>query len=255
MNHDPYAEMRWCPREGEGLVFDDQYRAAHLPHVAPDHPRSLARWGGRDYHNGRYERARVSLVADLGRRFLDQPACRVLLQRLSNSSFAGKVDFDLINTRAPNLHCTLVGDVHPGLDLRTRANQELRGAQIFTPILHGPFIGRFNRGRIYFPLEFDVVADQRVLDRVNAVFKRDRPHFAAVGLVNLRDELDPPEAHQLVDMLADLQLPRARLPISNLSWTSTHDDLTLEMRRLETIALAAKETTWQAPSAPPRLFR
>lgn len=44
-------------------------------------------------------------------------------------------------------------------------------------------------------------------------------------------------------MLADLQLTRTRLPISKLSWTSTHDDLTLEMRRLETIALAREETT------------
>lgn len=243
MNHDPYAEMRWCPRAGEGLTFDEQYRAAHLPHVAPDHPRSLARWSSRDYHNGRYQRARVSLVADLGHRFLDQPACRVLIRRLSNSSFARKVDFDLINTRAPNLHCTLVGDVPPAPDLRTKANQELVGAQILTPILHGPFIGRFNRGRIYFPLEFDVIADQRVLDRVSAVFQRDRPNFAAIGLINLKDELDPREAHELVDMLADLQLTRTRLPISKLSWTSTHDDLTLEMRRLETIALAREETT------------
>lgn len=118
--------------------------------------------------------------------------------------------------------------------------------------MHGPFIGRFNRGRIYFPLEFDRASDRKMLEAVSAVFARDRQRFTAAGLVNLRDELDPHEAGELAAILSELQEARARLAIPELSWTSTHDDLTLDMQRLETITLSTKENgRSHRPSAPP----
>lgn len=243
MNKDPYAEMRWTPRFGEGLYFDERYRAAHLPHVAPEHPRTLDRWSGGDHRHGRYDRARVSLVADLGRVFLAHAACRRLLEGLASSSFSEKVAFDLIEVRAPNLHCTLVGDISPAAHLRNDANKMLRAAPSFAPLLHGPFIGQFNRGRIYLPLEFDRAADRRTLEAVSAVFGTRRQTFTAIGLVNLREELDPGEAKELVGILTALKETRERLPLRELSWTSTHDDLTLDMRRLETITLGTAGNT------------
>ncbi|WP_223358863.1 hypothetical protein [Leifsonia sp. ZF2019] len=242
MSNDPYDQMRWTPMAGEGLIFDEQYRAAHLPLVAPGHPRTLVNLNGRDYHNGWYARARVSIVADLGRPFLAQDTCRHLLQRLATSSFAEKVAFDLIETRAPNIHCTLIGDVNPTPAQRNSANQLLRDAPSLMPVMHGPFIGQFNRGRIYFPLEFTRCSDRGLLDAVCAVFGRNRQQFTAIGLVNLRDELDPQEAYDLAKILADMKGARTQLPLTTLSWTSTNNDLTLEMSRLETIPLATQET-------------
>ncbi|UYN94211.1 MAG: hypothetical protein KIT25_19550 [Enhydrobacter sp.] len=46
---------------GRGLPLDDTYRLAHLPLVAPDHPRLIARDEGRGYVMGRHERV-TSLV-------------------------------------------------------------------------------------------------------------------------------------------------------------------------------------------------
>ncbi|MFE4948938.1 hypothetical protein ACFQ9V_02420 [Leifsonia sp. NPDC056665] len=242
MSNDPYDEMRWTPGTGEGLTFDEQYRAAQLPLVSPEHPRALDCLSGRDYHKGRYERARVSIVGDLGRPFLAQDTCRHLLRRLEASTFAEKVAFELIETRAPNIHCTLVGDINPTSDQRNDANQLLREAPALMPVMHGPFIGQFNRGRIYLPLEFTRCSDMGLLDALSAVFGRKRQRFIAIGLVNLRDELDAQEAQDLSTILTDLNRTRTQLPITALSWTSTNDDLTLEMNRLETIPLAMEKS-------------
>lgn len=238
---DPYADLRWTPREGEGLRFDEQYRAAHLPHVAPGHPLATDHWPGRDYHHGRYERARVSLVADLGLPFAAHDTCRELAQALAGSSFAGKVALELMERRAASLHCTLIGDVDPDAGLRQAANRIARGMSPLAPVLHGPFIGKFNRGRIYLPLEFDRPADRASLDVLSGLYGRTRPIFTAIGLVNFRDELDAREAQELTALMSSLRGARARLRLTRLSWTSTHDDLTLDMRRLETIALSEPE--------------
>ena len=37
---------------GEGLTLDEAYRLAHLPMVAPDHPRVIARKDGAPYEKG-----------------------------------------------------------------------------------------------------------------------------------------------------------------------------------------------------------
>ncbi|RDV45966.1 hypothetical protein DOE76_05830 [Leifsonia sp. ku-ls] len=234
---DPYAETRWVPRTGEGLSFDEQYRAAHLPHVAPEHPRRIDHWEGHGYHHGRYDPARVSLVADLGRSFLTRSGCRRLVSELAASSFATKVAFDMIERRAANLHCTLLADIDFEPTERRAANRVLSAAPPLEPVLHGPFIGRFNRGRIYLPVEFDRAADQRLLTSLSGIFGASPPIVTAVGLVNLREELDPGEAQEMTAILLRLRDQRSRLAVPTLSWTSTHDDLTLDMRRLETIAL------------------
>lgn len=239
MRDDPYREMRWNPDPGEALVFDEQYRLAQLPLVAPGHPRVLERMGGRDYHLGRYERARESLVADLGAPFLEHKVCRLLLERLAASPFADKIAFDLITRRAPNLHCTIAGDVKPTIEQREAASRILRGSTALEPLAHGPFIGHFNRGRIYIPVEFVRPHDRAVVDAVSALFNRHPPSFTAIGLVNLKDELAPAEARDLAALIGDMAEETATLRIETMSWTATNDDLTLGMRRLETIRLDA----------------
>lgn len=242
MSDDPYREMRWSPEPGQALVFDEQYRSAQLPLVAPGHPRVLERVPGRDYRFGRYERARVSLVADLGASFLELEVSRLLLERLAASSFADKIAFDLIETRAANLHCTIVGDVQPTVAQREDVSRVLHTSAALEPVAHGPFVGHFNRGRIYIPVEFVRSRDCAVVDAVSACFGKGRPTFAAVGLVNLRDELLPDEARDLADLIEDMAEMREPLPLTRMSWTSTTDDLTLDMRRLETIRLGEGET-------------
>ena len=56
-----YERSRTRFEVGEGLTLDETYRLAHLPLVAPDHPRIIERREGSSYVMGRHERV-FSLV-------------------------------------------------------------------------------------------------------------------------------------------------------------------------------------------------
>src|ERR1700686_5205626 len=53
------SRTRFVP--GAGLALDESYRLAHLPLVAPDHPRVIATRDGTTYRMGRHGRT-VSLA-------------------------------------------------------------------------------------------------------------------------------------------------------------------------------------------------
>src|SRR5690349_1736995 len=57
-----YAAARRHFGRGEALRFDDSYRVAHLPLIAPSHPAVLRSATGTDYQDGRYTAARYALV-------------------------------------------------------------------------------------------------------------------------------------------------------------------------------------------------
>ncbi len=50
-----YIAHRTKFEQGQGFLLDEAYRLAHLPLVAPDHPRVIARRAGRHYDMGRHE--------------------------------------------------------------------------------------------------------------------------------------------------------------------------------------------------------
>src|SRR4051812_33162307 len=49
-----YQRSRTKFEAGRGLMLDDSYRLAHLPLVAPDHPRVIASREGKPYVMGRH---------------------------------------------------------------------------------------------------------------------------------------------------------------------------------------------------------
>lgn len=235
---DPFVNLRHRFVDGSSLEFDEQYRAAQLPLFAPAHPRVLATLPGRDYRNGSYSRARTSLIIDLASTVREHPLLREVDDRLRASSFRSKVAFDSLAQRMSSLHATIIGDVPYVPKLHREAVRSVTAeGGVLRPLLHGPFIGGFNVGRIYLPLEFDDPIDAGRITRWNGVFGRASPRLIAVGVWNLSDELSASEAGELAQLIAGWRSPPARLRLDRLSWTATHDDLTLRSRQLESITL------------------
>ena len=238
VKEDPYAALRWRPSDAEGLTFDEHYRLAQLPLVMSGHPLALAARDGFDYRNGYYKRPRISLIADLGAEFLASATCELLLARVLGSSFAPKVATDLFERRAPNLHATLFGDLRALTASRvSRTRAVLEGAHPLVPSVHGPFIGRFNRGRIYLPLEFTSEDQRLILGPLSAILGKPTPELIAVGLINLRDELTCSDAGELASIIRDLCGRREPWSIERFSVAATNDDLALTMRRRESLEL------------------
>jgi hypothetical protein len=179
----------------------------------------------------------VSLVAHVGAKLLEHETHKEMVQRLAGTSFKRKVAWDLQVRRAPTLHATLFGDVEPSDRERVNVRELLSGAPTLRPVIHGPFVGSFNRGRIYLPLVFDRREDRDLLMLLGGALARPANQFVAVGVANLCDELDPEEALELAALMDSMQGPRSRLHVDIISWTSTHNDLTLDSEQLESFPL------------------
>jgi len=145
-----YERSRTRFQPGEGLMLDETYRLAHLPLVAPDHPRVIGTREGSSYVMGRHERV-FSLVLPIpSDRLLQSPAYSALDEAMRGSPFAGKIAWDLLGRRKDKLHATICGSLSSGeppvIDRMQR--QELAKIGPIHVALRGLFSGSVNRGRL-----------------------------------------------------------------------------------------------------------
>ena len=116
---------------GAGLTLDEAYRPAHLPMVAPDHPRVIARKDGAPYEMGR-RAAVVSLVLHVARKDLAaSPAFKALEAELGAAPFAKKIAWAASEARRDRLHAMICGSMTPGREAPalTAAQRAARGAR------------------------------------------------------------------------------------------------------------------------------
>ena len=227
-----YAASAWKFQSGAPLVFDDTYRAAHLPLVAPDHPAVLPSLAPFDYESGRYRRTRYSLILPVESAALrDSPVFRELERDLLRRAFAHKVAWDLIERRATKLHLTLAAGLEES-ELEAAAATTATLLRAHGPLnyrLAGPFVGSKNYGRIYFPAYPELGAQGNVFSLLQNGLGRPETRLYLLGYYNLRDELTPFEAAELNDVLtrwSDVTI--AELTASSLVILGTHDDLALD---------------------------
>ena len=225
------ARRRFAP--GEALRFDESYRLAHLPLVAPSHPAVLRSAAGTDYQDGRYASERYSLVVPVSFHDLAASASfQVVDAALRKSSFADKIAFDLCERRAAKLHVTLgSGLARPDLDQHARAvaRQVARlGALRFK--LLGPFLGSKNTGRIYFPAYPEKVGGQDVFGLIQDALGVARTRFYVLGYYNLVEELDPKETSALQRIVDENQVEMLRVQSEACFIQATNDDLVLSGR-------------------------
>lgn len=215
------------------LLLDDSYRLAHLPLVAPDHPRVIARREDGFYAMGRHARV-FSLVLPVEDEALRaSPAFLALEEELKAAPFADKIAWDALPKRRDRLHATVCGSLGlgepPAIAQSTRA--ALGHIEPFAVELRGLFSGNVNRGRLYLAAYPEKRGGQNMLQAVQAAFGRAPGDLWLVGLYNLKDDLDARETAALADIASRWwKKPLLRLVATQLQLMGACDDLVLDGR-------------------------
>lgn len=222
------------------LALDESYRLAHLPLLAPEHPRVIPRLDGRDYEMGRHAEI-FSLVMPVPQGAPEaSPAWRELDAELRASPFAGKIAWDLLPRRADRLHATVVGSLGrgepPAISPEIRA--QLAAIAPFEVELRGLFSGDVNRGRLYLRAYPQRGAGMNPFQQIQQAFGRPAGDLYLVGYYNLLDDLDAGETQALAALLARWwEKPLLRLTVDALWLMGATDDLVLESRVTERVRL------------------
>lgn len=227
-----YRRARTVFAPGQGLALDEAYRLAHLPLVAPGHPRAIASRPDRPYRNGRHPPVH-SLVLPVPAEALEaSPAYRALNGALRAAPFADRIAWDVLPRRHERLHATLCGSLdlgpgEPALDEARRGRLAALGP--FTVDLRGVFSGTVNVGRLYlraYPERRDGV---NLMHAVQAAMGARPTDLALVGLWNLTDDLDAAEAAALDALItAWWDRPVLRFTVNRLWLLTACDDLVLD---------------------------
>ncbi|TQK68579.1 MULTISPECIES: hypothetical protein [unclassified Nocardioides] len=217
----------WAERDA--LTLDERYRTRQLP-LLHDRPRPPL--GPRSLGPGEFWPPVRSVVVPLPKSLLEAPSVRAFLADLAASAAAPAVWFAGIQARADRMHATLapgVSDVGGVLPDAARRPLDM--------VVRGPWVGRYNRGRIYLPVEPADAATTAALaalaTHVGAPF---RPLLA--GFVQLRQDVTAAAYDGLRSLVAHhrerLVVP---LRVDEVHLTETMDDLVLRSRVVERIAL------------------
>src|SRR5215203_1195213 len=86
-----YERSRTRFQAGEGLALDETYRLAHLPLVAPNHPRVIETREGSSYVMGRHERVFSLVLPVPADALLQSPAYGRLNDEMKAVPFEGKI--------------------------------------------------------------------------------------------------------------------------------------------------------------------
>jgi hypothetical protein len=225
-----YERARWRPMPGAGLCFDEPYRLAQLPLVAPAHPRVIRSSPARPYDMGWCAEARYSLVVPIAADALAaSPAFQRLEQELRALPLASKIAWSMLARRAAHLHVTLAGGLErAALDRHSEAVRRVVSELGALRLRVGePFIGEKNFGRIYFATYPERRADD-VFARIQDAVGARRSGLYLLGYYNLLDELDASEAQALFELLERWRdATMAELTVAELLLIATHDDLAL----------------------------
>lgn len=224
----------------EPLALDESYRLAHLPLVAPEHPRVIPRREGKPYEMGRHPRI-FSLVLPLDDADLQaSPAFRELEAALKTSPFAGKIAWNVLPRRRDKLHATICGSL--GTDNAPAISPEVRHglAQIgpVTVELRGLFSGNVNRGRLYLAVYPERRGETNPLQAIQAAFGRPPGDLWLVGLYNLTDDLDATETAALAALVRRWwNVPLLRFTARELWLLGADDDLVFDSEIAERLPL------------------
>ena len=220
-----YRASRTRFRPGTAFALDEAYRLAHLPLVAPHHPKVIAARPGTSYEMGRHSKV-ISLV-------LPVPDIDLLLQaELRAEPFAAKIAWDVAARRRGKLHATLCGSP-PVLD-----RAALAAVGPITVEMRGLFSGNINHGRLYVRVYPEKRGGENQLSRIQRLVGGRETSLYLVGLHNFTDDLDPHEAAALAALIERWwDRPILRWQVDTLGLLAAWDDLVLDGGVEETISL------------------
>ena len=235
-----YERNRTRFEAGEGLALDETYRLAHLPLVAPDHPRVIETREGSSYVMGRHERVFSLVLPVFSDLLLQSPAYRDLDAAMRAAPFAGKIAWDLLDRRKDKLHATICGslskDTPPLLDRDRR-----RALTEFGPItveLRGLFSGNVNRGRLYLRAYPESRNGENVFRLIQRSLGCRETDLYVVGLYNMTDDLDASETAALAALIERWWYRTIlRFEVDRLWLLGASDDLVLDSAIEESVSL------------------
>jgi hypothetical protein len=237
-----YLRARTRFAAGEGLVMDEAYRLAHLPLVAPDHPRAIPSRAGTHYDRGRHPRTHSLVLPVPGDALARTQAYRDLEAELRAAPFAPKLAWTILPRRLPILHATLCGSLGgerpPRLD--PAILRELAGLGPVEVEVRGLFSGNLNVGRLYLRAYPERRAGENLFRRVQCLLGRPETDLYLIGVFNLTADLDAGEAGFLGDLIERWwDRPILRFAADRLWVLGSMDDLVLDGGVAEVVPLVA----------------
>ncbi|CAN5595326.1 hypothetical protein BH10PSE6_BH10PSE6_37760 [soil metagenome] len=208
-----------------GFTLDEAYRLAHLPLVAPLHPKVIVAKPGTAYEMGRHGKT-LSLV-------LPVPDIDHLLEpELKAAPFAAKIAWDVARRRRGKLHATLCGSPQ-AID-----RSALAAIGPITVEARGLFSGNINRGRLYLRVYPEKRDGRNQLARIQRLVGGRQTSLYLVGLHNFTDDLEAHEAAALAALIERWwDRPILRWQVEALALLAAWDDLVLDGGIEETISL------------------
>ena len=226
-----YERSRTRFEPGQGLALDDTYRLAHLPLVAPDHPRVIRTREGSSYVMGRHERVFSLVLPVPADALLRSPAYGDLTRAMEAAPFASKIAWDVLGRRRAKLHATICGSLSAGTPpvLDPAHRRELARIGPLRVELRGLFSGNVNRGRLYLRAYPESRNGENVFRQIQRGLGCRETDLYVVGLYNLTDDLDAAEAASLAALI-DQWWDRTilRFEADHLWLMGSSDDLVLD---------------------------
>ena len=236
-----YERSRTRFEPGEGLALDETYRLAHLPLVAPGHPRVIRTREGSSYVMGRHERVFSLVLPVPADALIRSPAYGRLNDEMKAAPFSGKIAWDVLDRRGDKLHATICGSLSTGLPpvLDQDRRRELTRFGPVSVELRGLFSGNVNRGRLYLRAYPESRNGENVFRQIQRSLGGRETDLYVVGLYNMTDDLDAAEAAALASLI-DRWWDRTilRFQADHLWLMGASDDLVLDSAVEETIPLA-----------------
>lgn len=216
--------------DGRGLLFDESYRLAHLPLVAPDHPRVIPTKLGTKYNRGMHEIVYSIALPIHANQLLGTQEFESLCDELKASAFSRKLSWNTFTQRKNKLHATICGALSTGEAPEIERNliQQLEQIGPVSIKIRGLFSGNLNVGRLYLKVYPELRDGHNVCHLIQQIFDTKLTSLYVIGLFNLVDELDVDEARELKNLLRRWQDTEfAQIELTELWLLKSCDDLVL----------------------------
>ena len=217
--------------EGHPLTFDDSYRLAHLPLVAPDHPLVISSKPESNYHRGIHDLTysiAIPIPADkllLSDKFIE------FYDELKTTTFAHKISWETYDQRKDKLHATICGKLSTGEEpfIHKHVHDELSHIGPVAISVRGLFSGNINIGRLYLKIYPELRDGRNMCHEIQNIFGASLTNLYVVGLLNFVEELSSSETQDLTGFLARWRnCEFAQLKLDCLWLLKSRDDLVLD---------------------------
>ncbi|MER0480009.1 hypothetical protein ABR737_16960 [Streptomyces sp. Edi2] len=200
------------------LTLDQRYRERQLPLL---HDRARAPLAPETGTAEYWPPIRSAVIPIDSRRLAADPGITAFLDDLRRSDVAPLIWWPGLALRADRMHATLAGGLEGSPELLAHP------APPIEVIVRGPWIGRFNTGRIYLPVQAADAESATALSQLRT--RTGAPHRPLLaGYLQLTDDVTGTTYRQLHDLVTTHRSRIAvRLPLTELWLMDTMDDLVL----------------------------